>query len=171
MEGDKAIPQIILELWKFQSTPSAWRETERTMEEVAVTSDFNPLPPHGGRHCVPPDCLAGCYFNPLPPHGGRHPARTETARIAPFQSTPSAWRETPHFVVVRCLVCHFNPLPPHGGRRNFSWVNWDRLSFQSTPSAWRETGENRKRVDFETFQSTPSAWRETKGVEVQPSTP
>ena len=35
-------------------------------------NDFNPLPPHGGRQCVP----------------------ISSTRSAVFQSTPSAWRET-----------------------------------------------------------------------------
>ncbi len=79
---------------------------------------FNPLPPHGGR----PACLSGngttMYFNPLPPHGGRrylhksgaeqscisiHSLRMEgdaelvckPSKNSLFQSTPSAWRETP----------------------------------------------------------------------------
>ena len=33
-------------------------------------------------------------FNPLPPHGGRHLLGRETETIPEFQSTPSAWRET-----------------------------------------------------------------------------
>ena len=78
----------------FQSTPSAWRETERTMEEVAVTSDFNPLPPHGGRRAFPFPQLVPPYFNPLPPHGGRPTLSTHSPIFSPFQSTPSAWRET-----------------------------------------------------------------------------
>ena len=34
---------------KFQSTPSAWRETAIVNRPVLVSRDFNPLPPHGGR--------------------------------------------------------------------------------------------------------------------------
>ena len=79
------------------------------------------------------------YFNPLPPHGGRlqilacnweiqfisiHSLRMEgdpwfcrfLCDDRPFQSTPSAWRET------RCGIL-YNP----------------GCEFQSTPSAWRET--------------------------------
>ena len=33
----------------FQSTPSAWRETFFILVNSADISDFNPLPPHGGR--------------------------------------------------------------------------------------------------------------------------
>ena len=80
-------------------------------------SYFNPLPPHGGRLSNLLYILYPLYFNPLPPHGGRlitmnillapssisiHSLRMEgdsnTAAHGrsgdPFQSTPSAWRET-----------------------------------------------------------------------------
>ena len=129
--------------------------------------NFNPLPPHGGR----PDALRLCrrkirYFNPLPPHGGRRGRSTTGARrtdfnplpphggrlrcvgqnygYVPFQSTPSAWRETP--------VLH----PSDRGN-----------TFQSTPSAWRETNIiiiNRRSI--RRFQSTPSAWRETTAADL-----
>ena len=35
------------------------------------------------------------YFNPLPPHGGRPVTVSSPSAQNPFQSTPSAWRETP----------------------------------------------------------------------------
>ena len=60
----------------------------------------------------------------------------------PFQSTPSAWRETPEF----------QHIPKNS-------------KFQSTPSAWRET--HRTYIDSKVmfiFQSTPSAWRETPSL-------
>ena len=122
---------------------------------------FNPLPPHGGRLKRCDEKLRCKDFNPLPPHGGRrvrfsrlgereyisiHSLRMEGDSIIlghittsqKFQSTPSAWRETPIiFLVVRAYlisihslrmegdhnllwklirVVYFNPLPPHGGR-------------------------------------------------------
>ena len=122
---------------------------------------FNPLPPHGGRqkrlchHSPQPN------FNPLPPHGGRlvffwvmvaeipisiHSLRMEgdptastmDANPKPFQSTPSAWRET---------------TVPAGAAAV--------QVFQSTPSAWRETYSYSIYKVHQLFQSTPSAWRET----------
>ena len=36
----------------FQSTPSAWRETCSVSSCTPPFSDFNPLPPHGGRHVL-----------------------------------------------------------------------------------------------------------------------
>ena len=78
-----------------------------------------------------------------------------------FQSTPSAWRETPsdhgtggadgYFNPLPphggrpdaplrpVAVCHFNPLPPHGGRQDIMYDRNRNKIFQSTPSAWRET--------------------------------
>ena len=58
--------------FSFQSTPSAWRETEAITIKTDAENDFNPLPPHGGRP----------YWY------------TSTAFCSLFQSTPSAWRET-----------------------------------------------------------------------------
>ncbi len=158
---------------------------------------FNPLPPHGGRPrytvtycqygdisihslrmegdcCICPQNAGMVYFNPLPPHGGRLSKDKNSPAYDPFQSTPSAWRETPAPVQVSPWAFYFNPLPPHGGR----------LLFQSTPSAWRETSQFQcsfscqkhfnplpphggrqlltlSRDDAFLFQSTPSAWRET----------
>ena len=71
MEGDKAIPQIIVELW-----------------------NFNPLPPHGGRQFIIVFHSSTIHFNPLPPHGGRRTLTIMTSSDDSFQSTPSAWRET-----------------------------------------------------------------------------
>ncbi len=124
----------------FQSTPSAWRETQ----------DSTPLP-----------TLSGISIHSLRMEGD--PAKGQPIQpIRLFQSTPSAWRETyvlrewlfcinisihslrmegdqqGAVCLLHCLVisihslrmegdrrthlavswlCHFNPLPPHGGRR------------------------------------------------------
>ena len=58
--------------FRFQSTPSAWRET----------STFGKMPVYGRD------------FNPLPPHGGRRENVEIGGKMGVFQSTPSAWRET-----------------------------------------------------------------------------
>ena len=81
------------------------------------------------------------HFNPLPPHGGRPISVKNMIDRFPFQSTPSAWRET--------------------------WKIWNgcsRKKFQSTPSAWRETGVLLVQRSKDIFQSTPSAWRETGSI-------
>ena len=78
----------------FQSTPSAWRETADRQGITLTKWDFNPLPPHGGRHCSDNWDADQMDFNPLPPHGGRRRGDVFFADFGTFQSTPSAWRET-----------------------------------------------------------------------------
>ena len=83
----------------------------------------------------------------------------------PFQSTPSAWRETSCHRSIQLTGKNFNPLPPHGGRLYVAALALKSLAisihslrmegdslclsgitlqdlFQSTPSAWRETAPN-----------------------------
>ena len=50
MEGDLISGQNLHRSNVFQSTPSAWRETKPGGGFVNGNSNFNPLPPHGGRH-------------------------------------------------------------------------------------------------------------------------
>ena len=115
-------------------------------------------------------------------------------RRTQFQSTPSAWRETPGADLGRKNSRYFNPLPPHGGRhssRNASSLaaiisihslrmEGDLIDstsqtkirrFQSTPSAWRETTPVNQFIRYQTFQSTPSAWRETTSESSESESP
>ena len=55
----------------FQSTPSVWRETSDELPDLTCMSDFNPLPPCGGRPLPMPSPSGVIHFNPLPPCGGR----------------------------------------------------------------------------------------------------
>ena len=122
----------------FQSTPSAWRETCQvnavcsafhiSIHSLRMEGDVASLPSVGG----------DAYFNPLPPHGGRQTTTVWIGREIPFQSTPSAWRETERIQ-----------------------LDLQYCGFQSTPSAWRETICAAKSLFRSIFQSTPSAWRET----------
>ena len=137
--GRLATPSAIRYCSKFQSTPSAWRETYSSggiwgclhisihslrMEGdsfntscAARCSNFNPLPPHGGRPSLQsaPDSTRNISIHSLRMEGDRsgklsnsqihisiHSLRMEgdrddvcheTKEIV-FQSTPSAWRET-----------------------------------------------------------------------------
>ena len=145
-------------------------------------------------------------FNPLPPCGGRHQSSFFLRCVrGKFQSTPSVWRETllitagsqrlvisihslrvegdMQFLVRLWMPFHFNPLPPCGGRRcclafSCSFLNFNPLPpcggrprmrparaasspFQSTPSVWRETLRYSMTHRGRAFQSTPSVWRET----------
>ena len=128
---------------------------------------------------------AACYFNPLPPHGGRPAIKIINGLRNQFQSTPSAWRETPFFLSCRhrylfqstpsawretiqlegtcdSIAISIHSLRMEGDRDRAGGAE-SPGAFQSTPSAWRETVIP---VSFATslcvFQSTPSAWRETK---------
>ena len=78
----------------FQSTPSAWRETTVSFLRRVCEQYFNPLPPRGGRREQNSASVIGVNFNPLPPRGGRRRAAVTAPPPSKFQSTPSAWRET-----------------------------------------------------------------------------
>ena len=108
---------------KFQSTPSAWRETASRLRGQPWHDHFHPLPPHGGR-------LSKAF-------------KGKSSDV--FQSTPSAWRETLMPVEPGSNRDNFNPLPPHGGRLREILEPLRNCIFQSTPSAWRETPGRRKR--------------------------
>ena len=170
---------------RFQSTPSAWRETITKNMPFRVTSDFNPLPPHGGRRLI-------VFYNFTAELISIHSLRMEgdsAVTVMPhctaaFQSTPSAWRETSH--TRHPLFALTFQSTPSAWRETFfeAWKNGNGTQFQSTPSAWRETrkeycgkkpagisihslrmeGDKSNSGSFVPaflFQSTPSAWRET----------
>ena len=149
----------------FQSTPSAWRETYVPLYSECPKSNFNPLPPHGGRQFAYKDLYIASIIsihslrmegdsihtetgtnNDISIHSLRMEGDfhvLESPTHAPtFQSTPSAWRETVHAVAVHT-----------------------QFLFQSTPSAWRETVEQNICKEKQAFQSTPSAWRETSACQ------
>ena len=80
---------------KFQSTPSAWRETCHTYQR---RTRCNRISIHSLRM------------------EGDTGAMSTASTSRTFQSTPSAWRETALQARLTDLEQHFNPLPPHGGR-------------------------------------------------------
>ena len=49
MEGDRLVDGFRQTIEGFQSTPSAWRETGLYDAFYGKKTNFNPLPPHGGR--------------------------------------------------------------------------------------------------------------------------
>ncbi len=124
---------------KFQSTPSAWRETRLYLRLEVFFSYFNPLPPHGGRRTQRRAEASGRAIS-------IHSLRMEGDKPV----IPSSLRQM-----------NFNPLPPHGGRPLLLGGFLKHFAFQSTPSAWRETNWKLRYSRTDQFQSTPSAWRET----------
>ena len=109
---------------RFQSTPSARRETSYKPSRQGADQYFNPLPPQGGRH---PDLSGITATDAISIHSlrkeGDHQRLTATAKIdVQFQSTPSARRETFHSWFFSPFMIYFNPLPPQGGRR-FTYSN------------------------------------------------
>ena len=185
MEGDSKENIVSSPFRKFQSTPSAWRETLLLPFFLFSRSHFNPLPPHGGRPVLTSILRSNPAFQSTPSAWRETSFSIKLSSDLIFQSTPSAWRETwpPH--MCRVVLPYFNPLPPHGGRHwidgffdKFAKISIHSLrmegdaystmlfstikSFQSTPSAWRETHTAEQYDGQENaFQSTPSAWRET----------
>ena len=104
-------------LRKFQSTPSAWRETHICGLNVCNL----PISIHSLRMEGDPEIRSAsnrCLSFQSTPSAWRETSIHDPVETPePFQSTPSAWRETS--VAVSC----------RSGQR----------LFQSTPSAWRET--------------------------------
>ena len=133
MEGDALGHVATLYSLVFQSTPSAWRETLFHILQVSDASNFNPLPPHGGRQVQPLNAPPTAPFQSTPSAWRETCTISPYVRIAVFQSTPSAWRETaarrPHFPA----PVYFNPLPPHGGRRFLPLKCRNALYFNPLP--------------------------------------
>ena len=96
---------------KFQSTPSAWRETNSHCVLFWNADNFNPLPPHGGRlqKDVNNYVFRFISIHSLRMEGDNTPYIFSKASFA-FQSTPSAWRETR------------SGLPPCGGRPVYAFI-------------------------------------------------
>ena len=111
---------LLVDLIEFQSTPSAWRETRLVYPYHGKITYFNPLPPHGGRPKKGGTVIGWIdNFNPLPPHGGRHSTlgtRHDFTEISIHSLRMEGDRS-----------CESGHLP--------------EIKFQSTPSAWRETNE------------------------------
>ena len=134
-------------------------DTGRIPESPAA--DFNPLPPHGGRHgrnCRMQYQIA-ISIHSLRMEGDNQNDQGRQQRCISIHSLrmegdqdstplPTLSGISIHSLrmegdgaeqTVPVQGIHFNPLPPHGGRHG-SWQFCRRTSsFQSTPSAWRET--------------------------------
>ena len=110
-----------------------------TITNSSRLSNFNPLPPWGGRHqgtnSNNPDArisihslrgegdseAAAMYYDRfISIHSlrgeGDYKMRSLVVKIKIFQSTPSVGRETALITIIQVMVPDFNPLPPWGGR-------------------------------------------------------
>ena len=118
MEGDIAAHFYFCFVLTFQSTPSAWRETSKSICFRDTNSTFQSTP-----------------------SAWRETRRFLAGRCDSviFQSTPSAWRETA-FQKFICLDHHISihSLRMEGDFQHVTQLRQYRI-FQSTPSAWRET--------------------------------
>ena len=178
---------FLTSLPRFQSTPSAWRETWPPHMCRVVLPYFNPLPPHGGR----PEKFKEIYDTRVALFQSTPSAWRETTYISPrenfsqsFQSTPSAWRETGWGadMAAETQIISIHSLRMEGDQRLGKSPEPRNISIHSL----RMEGDNRRqqpqakashfnplpphggRLDKITeqdyadlFQSTPSAWRET----------
>ena len=147
--------------------------------------NFNPLPPHGGRRGISRNVIFHCIISihSLRMEGDTVKV-TSSEIVQPFQSTPSAWRETFRHQTKRISFIYFNPLPPHGGRlfqrsqcvvhwiisihslrmegdQVDSWCNLCAAHFNPLPPHGGRPMREISRIGSNQFQSTPSAWRET----------
>ena len=125
---------------KFQSTPSAWRETSESAQEVRELGiSIHSLRMEGDDSKWRTVQMGIRYFNPLPPHGGRRIICMKIMTFITFQSTPSAWRETAVDLFIDLVIT----ISIHSLRMEGDGLLGvplpGILTFQSTPSAWRET--------------------------------
>ena len=148
---------------RFQSTPSSRRETITLTDlQTGKCSNFNPLPPRGGRlmRAARRAMQQLISIHSLLAEGDpRSTARR--IRTRGFQSTPSSRRETRAYTMLGDGDINFNPLPPRGGRHARYCCKEFKEAFQSTPSSRRETVLSSSPTRRRKFQSTPSSRRET----------
>ena len=94
VEGDLRSRVRARQINQFQSTPSVWRETIRRSAGGIVRSDFNPLPPCGGRLDTVSKIADHVQFQSTPSVWRETSRDGHSQRERTFQSTPSVWRET-----------------------------------------------------------------------------
>ena len=140
MEGDAQWGNSAVSHRTFQSTPSAWRETQQlTSNNQTYSISIHSLRMEGD--------------------ASGHGFQTHTIV---FQSTPSAWRETGSIYCPWITGLVFQSTPSAWRETVFQCTSTICGTFQSTPSAWRETPVRWVAAPGRSgFQSTPSAWRET----------
>ena len=170
----------------FQSTPSAWRETASRPTYPHTRIHFNPLPPHGGRRTIAltsdiPDISISIHSLRMEGDQRRH---IQCWGRNPFQSTPSAWRETSTVVLpAPRSAISIHSLRMEGDRAALDALQKEQISIHSLrmegdDMQWYLVRIHRhfnplpphggrlyslRDINKEnSFQSTPSAWRETR---------
>ena len=119
MEGDAYDDAAIRGIMAFQSTPSAWRETisNAEIQDVFIRISIHSLRMEGDYHRLYPLSCCDISIHSLRMEGDYFKTAAKGGEKL-FQSTPSAWRETPEERLILSYNRHFNPLPPHGGRQS-----------------------------------------------------
>ena len=117
MEGDYLCRRNSADLPEFQSTPSAWRETEILPAIHPIDRKFQSTPSawRETRWRLPLQNLSP-YFNPLPPHGGRQPFPHLAGQVFEISIHSLHTEGDAIRILVQKCQPYFNPLPPHGGR-------------------------------------------------------
>ena len=165
MEGDSHSQTLPGKSLKFQSTPSAWRETcigSGLADSLCIS--IHSLRMEGDRS--PVLCLD------LDSEISIHSLRMEGDLFIEFRrqrrriSIHSLRMEGDNLHSSECIrYRHFNPLPPHGGRRRLSRLMCVRCDFNPLPPHGGRLVTNPFSLTENVFQSTPSAWRETGSID------
>ena len=155
---------MIYLFFRFQSTPSVWRETKMCF----VSHQYNGISIHSLRmegDLLDWDVLIwSAYFNPLPPYGGR-PGIDNNSSAGTIISIHSLRMEGDMYQKksrMQSRKISIHSLRMEGDLEHLTHSFSLRI-FQSTPSVWRETYMRLGDSFIDSaFQSTPSVWRETK---------
>ena len=123
----------------FQSTPSVWRETGVTATSNPARTDFNPLPPYGGRlnAYLPINTETGISIHSLRMEGDYiyyTPSQNRSISIHSLRMEGDEVK-TVGYIATNISI---HSLRMEGDRSKVS-VLLLVMPFQSTPSVWRET--------------------------------
>ena len=147
--------------YKFQSTSSVWRTTDKTGLQGAVIGISIHVLRVEDDEDAETQKLQQSYFNPRPPCGGR---------LCAYAAALNRYQISIHVLRVEDDAAHlgrneyaryFNPRPPCGGRLASGCARPAAKLFQSTSSVWRTTYSSIVLVKSHSFQSTSSVWRTT----------
>ena len=126
--------------WLFQPAPPARRATRSRGSAGRSGTISTRAPRTEGDTASWTRPTASRNFNPRPPHGGRHAAPPEDTPVNRFQPAPPARRATRRPFGSTCRSTYFNPRPPHGGRHGArTGFEFARGLFQPAPPARRAT--------------------------------